>query len=282
MKVKIEKVLQGVETSFSYMAPKKTNFHFSWHCHKEYELTIILEGTGQRFIGDSIDPFTDGDLVLIGPDLPHTWLSSDQDRSSSAIAIQFDREFLGGGLWRAPELNAVRRMLDRSARGLRFSRLVVEMVAPVLQAMGDSSPSQRVVNLLQALSICAEDGGEEVTGAYYAPAHLDSAVSARITEICEWIMEHFDQPIYQPALAERVGISSTALSRLFKKHTGRTFSAYVQELRIGKACELLAHTDRAITDICYEVGYNNLSNFNRQFLKNKNISPRSYRNEHRH
>ena len=277
-----EKLQRDVETSFRFGRRNGTGFTFQWHQHPECELTLIETGTGQRFVGDNIDEYEPGDMVLLGPDLPHTWASHDNSaKRHKAIVIQFSADWLQAMLSQTPEANAILSLIEKSKRGLRFTGRTQRYAAEALLKMTKQKGMPRVLSLISLLEKLARSRG---TKSLASPAYDPSGHTAdsRTDRVCRFINDHVTEPITQSQAADLIGMSGPAFSRFFRQRVGMTYSRYVHELRIGHACRLLIESDRSITDICFASGFNNLSNFNRVFLSIKGVSPRAYRRQHSH
>lgn len=258
-------------------------FGFRWHFHPEYELTYIAQSSGQRFAGDSIERYRDGDLVLLGPNLPHTWMSDDATNGTSrtnkhrAIYAQFPGDFAGADFFDKPELAGIARLLERAAQGLRFRGKTQQRAARLMPELLAASGLSRLLKLLEILDLLARSkSARALSSKTFAPS-LKRHDERRIDAVCRYINEHFAQPIGQPDAARRTHLSVSAFSRFFKKSLGRTFSEYVNELRVGQACRLLIESDKSVAEIAFGSGFENLSNFNRRFRALKKISPREYR-----
>ncbi|GAB4111450.1 MAG: AraC family transcriptional regulator [Phycisphaeraceae bacterium] len=275
-----EKLRRHAERSFLVARRRSRSFGFQWHQHPECELTLIESGRGQRFVGDSIEMYRPGDLVLLGPNLPHTWASyPGTAKMHSAVVIQFDADWLLDMLASTPESRVVCHLIERSGRGLGFSGPSAGHVRSTMTAMIKQSGFKRVLTLLEMLDMLSRSRAVRTLAspAFKLPT---SETDARVDRVCRFIHDHVTEPITQSDAAGMIGMSGPAFSRFFKRHIGMTFSRYVHELRIGHACRLLLETDKPVTDICFASGFNNLSNFNRVFLALKGLSPRAYRREH--
>jgi AraC-like DNA-binding protein len=253
-------------------------FPFKWHVHPEYELTLIVEGRGKRYVGDSVADFQSGEVVLLGSNLPHTWHSKPASRRRSrSVVIQFREDCFGERFFGLPELTGVRRLLARAAVGLRFTGDVRKAAADAMQRMVDMEPSRRMTALLAVLddlsrsSRCVRLSSRAQT---LPPREHDQT---RIDRVLRHVNQRYTQPINQAQIAAMLHLSASAFSRFFRRVTGRTFVDFVQHLRVQHAARLLIDTDRSITQICYDSGFGNLSNFNRRFRERMNCSPRQHR-----
>ena len=274
--------LVPTDSSFLAYLREKDQFPFEWHYHPEYEIVAILEGEGERFVGDHLDLYRAGDIVMTGPDLPHTWRSKETSRKNRAIVIQFGREFLGAPFFAAPEFAQVRRLLEASHHGLVFRGAVRARALQVIEAMLDLHEFPRLLKLLELLDLLSKAGPhkERLSSQLFDTLPTD-AERSRFEEAFSEIVRHYREPIWQSEVARRLHLTPATFSRLFKRHCGRSFTQCLIEYRVAIACRLLQETELQITEICERCGFLNLSNFNRQFLKLKGLSPRAYRNQWR-
>lgn len=277
-----EKLSRHAERSFNLArrVARGQGFGFEWHQHPECELTLIETGTGQRFVGDHIDAYRPGDLVLIGSDLPHTWASHPESaKSHRAVVIQFDPDWLTRMLEDTPEARSIHTLTLRCRRGLRFTGPAQAHAAALMPKMLKQQGMQRVLSFIGLLDKLAHSRGATPLASPAFDA-AGSVADARIDRVCRYIHDHATEPITQADAARLVHMSGPAFSRFFKRRVGMTYSRYVHELRIGHACRLLLETDTPVTDACFASGFNNLSNFNRVFRSIKGESPRAYRLKH--
>ncbi|MDR3475343.1 MAG: AraC family transcriptional regulator [Devosia sp.] len=253
---------------------------FQWHHHPEFELTLTLNSHGQRFIGDHIGEYDDGDLVLIGPYLPHTWASRgrlDTRHPHIALVMWFRPEWAAGLVGPYAELAGIGRLLERAQGGLRFSEGGAAAVRPLIEALFAATPAERLIGLVGVLGRLAEDRSAMPLASAAPPVPTASTDRPRIDRVLDHIHTHYDQALTVAALADVAALSASGLQRLFRRHTGTTLSAYVMRLRIGQACALLSGSTRPVAHIAADVGYPSLANFNRQFRALKGMTPRDYR-----
>jgi AraC-like DNA-binding protein len=271
MRARPERISTSPAASFAVKRRRDPRFDFAWHFHPEVELTWIVRSRGRRFVGDSIEEYRDGDLVLLGPNLPHTWHS--EPGRHEAVVIQFAPDFLGD----LPELLGVRKLIDRASRGLAFGGRSLRAVAKLFEETADVDGLPRLRALLGILErlAAARDVRPLSSRPFTEPRKTDME---RIDRVCRHLAERFAEDV---SLAEAAGVahlSVPAFCRFFKSRTGKTLVGYLTELRIGRACRLLMETERSVSDVAYASGFNNLSNFNRRFLALKGVPPREYRN----
>jgi AraC-like DNA-binding protein len=278
----LEKVSVAEGTSWTLLNRRlETEIPFQWHHHPEYELTLTLNSRGQRFVGDHIGGYDDGDLVLLGPNLPHTWCSAekiDPERPHIALVMWFTPEWAEPLTGLLTELHSVREMLRGAGRGIAFSPAAVGEVRPTIERMPELSPDQRLLALMQVLtSLTRDPAPRQLASPAAGRAPAAPADRPRIDRILAHIHAHYQDEISIPELADVAFLSVSALHRLFRRHTNSTVMQYVARLRVGEACSLLIGTERPIAHIAEAVGYDSLANFNRQFRAIKADTPRSFR-----
>lgn len=251
---------------------------FQWHHHPEFELTLTLNSRGQRFIGDHIGDYEDGDLVLIGPNLPHSWASRERVADGPHIAqvMWFHPDWAAALGTTLVELKPVTALLARARTGLSFSRDIAEVARPRVLSLFARPAEERVLPLLDLLQLLAtdHDAAPLASAAVTLPSGNDRT---RIDRVLEHIHRAYADELSIPVLADIAAFSPSGLHRLFVKHTQQTITSYVTRLRIGEACALLSGSARPIAHIAGDVGYDSLANFNRQFKALKQMTPRQYR-----
>ncbi len=249
-------------------------FEFNWHYHPEYELTLINAGQGKRLVGDSFADFAPGDLVLVGQNLPHTWESAPSTRPSEAIVVQFPPELTQP--WQAlPEMVPVTQLLARSASGLWFKSYPASVAYAIRSLPGLIGPA-RIAGLMQVLDTLTTLPAQLLASPYFTPGqrHQDEH---RVNNVCRYIVEHAAQPITLTEVAAQAHLSPSAFCKFFKRTTGKTFSDYVNDVRVGRACLLLTETEQPVAEIAHQCGFESLTYFNRVFLKKKGLQPRGFR-----
>lgn len=251
------------------------------HAHAEYELTFTENGKGaKRIVGDSHVVIGDRDLVLItGKDLEHVW---EQHECSSPtvreITIHFSPDLLVKSFLHKTQFRTIQVMLERARCGLAFSEDAIQRVYPMLDHL--PAETRGFYAVIQFMTILYELSLDKEAMALSSSsyAHIRHGVdSARINKIQDYVEEHYMKEIRLPFLADMIGMTTVSFSRYFKQVTGQTFSDYLIALRLGYASRMLVDTSGSIAEICYDCGFNNLSNFNRIFRKYKHCSPKEYR-----
>jgi AraC-like DNA-binding protein len=252
-----------------------------WHFHPEYELHLVISTTGRYFVGDFIGEFEPGNLVLTGPNLPHNWVSDIPAGTSIPLRgriIQFSECFIGDAIKLMPELAGLGALLESSRRGVLFSSETSTELSPLMQEMMNAQGVRRIELFMMIAGVLSRaQGARMLAGASYLP-DPPGYMSVGINKALAFIRENLTQPFDESDLAGIAGQSTAAFSRGFRRHTGMSLVQYVKRLRINLACQILMSDEQAsITDICFQVGFNNLSNFNRQFLAEKGMPPSRFR-----
>ena len=222
--------------------------------------------------------------MLVGPNLPHNWISdipADQSIDRRGIVIRFGAELVGHFSRACPEFSRVQTLLIDASSGLLFSPSTAALAKPLMESLLEASGLKRVIVLLSLFELLVDSDHRERLASPSFKADPKAYMAFAINNVLAYIAAHLGNELSEPMLARLVGQSPSALSRAFRKHTGQSFVRYVNRLRISRACELLANTDRSVLDVCMDVGYNNISNFNRQFLSHKHMPPTKFRNFHR-
>lgn len=279
-------VTQGFEPKGSYGFIRYLEHGFPnslvrWHYHEEYELHLILETSGKVFVGDYIGQFSPGHLVLTGPRVPHNWVSIDTPAQGVALrdmVIQFAHaplEMLGSAI---PELRGLFPLLNRSLHGIEFFGLS-ERARQHFMRIRDSSGLPRFVEFLGFLSELAQSSDYQLLSTVQLQSFDDDATLARISSAIGYIVQHYNSQFSMAELSHQLGMSESKFSRFFRSATGNSFTEFVNRLRINKACQLLTETNLYITNVCYDVGFNNVANFNRRFLELKGMTPKEFRHQ---
>ncbi len=251
---------------------------FEWHHHPEFELTLTLNSRGQRFIGNHVAEYDHGDLVLIGPDLPHTWASReklDETKPHVALVFWFRREWIDGLTGGSVELAPIRRLISDAGTALAFDPALGRRRSADFEALFLHPPAQRLIGLLTILAKLAEERTRQPLSSVIPQQHVGDR--SRIDRVLVHIHKHYHAPLRMEELAEIAFLSISGLHRLFQRHTQMSVSEYVIALRIGESCSRLSGTNQPIQHIAAEVGYASLANFNRQFRRLRGMSPREYR-----
>lgn len=283
MKSVEQRLPQEFDKSFIVFHEKGQFFPCPWHYHPEYELVLVVKSTGRRMVGDHIGYFDEGDLVFMGPSLPHVWVNDPEyvegraDQQAHGIVVQFVSSFLGNAFMAIPEMESFQKFLMSSGRGaVIFGKTRME-IASLMQSMITMNGLQRLSALLTIFDLLARSQEYDLLA---SPGFVHTVPQKSLDHfgrINEYIMKNFQDDIPLPRIANEANMAVTTFCNFFKEHYRVTFVEYLNSIRVGHACRLLAEENRNIVEVAYECGFNNLANFNRQFKKIKTMTPSEYR-----
>ncbi len=252
-----------------------------WHFHKEYELHLIIASNGKVFVGDYIGNFYPETLFLTGPNLPHNWISQvaeDQAVPLRDMLVNFTDELLEGASSVFAELKSLTPMLERAQYGIEFRcKKTIRQAVDLMQAIADSAGITRLGHFLILLQLLADCDDYQLLSGVTAGHLPDEQTIDRTNRAVDYIFSHYARELTLEEVAAHMGMKPTYFSRVFKQATGRCFIEFVNRLRISRSCELLTDGEKAVTDVCFESGFNNISNFNRRFMQLKGMTPSHYR-----
>ncbi len=252
-----------------------------WHCHDEYELHLIVGTSGKAFIGDWIGPFQPGHLAMCGPRLPHNWISLDAPDGGVAdrdLVIQFPHEPIAHAAAHIPELGEVMQLLERARHGIEFFG-VSERAQAHWQAIKAVRGARRFGLFCEYLADLAQCTDYRLLSSVQLQGGKSEAQTDQINDIVDRITANLSESTSMADIAAELGMSESRFSRFFRRSTGNSYTDFVNRVRINSACHLLMQTDHYVTDICYQVGFNNLANFNRRFLEIKGMTPTEFRRQ---
>jgi AraC-like DNA-binding protein len=253
-----------------------------WNHHPEFEIHLIRQGSGRLLAGDYIGPFSAGHVALIGPGLPHDWMSdvaAGEQLPGRDVVLQFDGAALLEMRGVLPELSELHKLFELAHRGIEYIGATAVEATALLERIGHANGLQRLTLFLQLLNTFARAPEHELhvlASACYRPS-LDAQSSQRINQAFDYLVKELTGDVRLSVIAAQVGMSDAGFSRFFKRMTGHGFIDLMRKLRIQRACRLLAQTQRSVAEICFEVGYENISNFNRHFRHEMQQTPSDYR-----
>lgn len=285
MKLILQRLMQDSDESFIVYHEKEPFFSCPWHYHPEYELVLILKSTGKRIIGDHVGDFMEGDLVFIGSGLPHvydntttdTYIEADTGLEAEALVVQFLPDLLGRKFLHLPEFKRLKKMLEKAQQGVCITGETRDKVAAQMVEMHQTKGMSRLIGLLSIFAILSKSTEYELLASPGFMHNFENSATERYRHITEYIMKNFSEEIPLATIADVANMTTTYFCTFFKNYYGQTFVEYLNNIRIGYACKLLGSTEKNIADIAMESGFNNISNFNRQFRKVKDITPAEYR-----
>lgn len=258
------------------------HFYDILHYHPEWQITLIKKSRGTRFIGDSIERFKDGDIFIIGPNLPHVfrndkaYYEEGANLGASFISMYLNDTSFGNEFFLLPEMRNIRLLMKRASRGIRLLGKTRSSAEELIRRVVETEGFDRFLTLLSLLNCMATSNEYNYISnmSFYRPQkEIDSK---KINDVFDFVMSNFSDIITLEEVAALANMTPTSFSRYFKQRTQKTFSTFLSEVRIGHACKLLLEGDYNITEISYECGYNNISNFNRQFKAMTKFTPSEY------
>lgn len=255
-----------------------------WHHHEECELHLIVETSGKVFVGDYIGTFEPGQLILTGPHVPHNWISRMPDDSVCDLrdmVVHFQQSVVQQASELITELRDLEPLFERAKSGIAFNDIPLEEAQRDMANLRESRGIERVGLFLSFLNRLNQSRDYQLLSTVQMQSSADEHTLERINLVVDYVMLHFERAITVQEVAQRINMSETHFSRFFRKATGLRFIAFLNRIRIQRACELLSTSDDQITAISYAVGYNTLANFNRQFQELKGVTPREYRSASR-
>ncbi len=276
MKVEYEKISPDTGSSFRLIHWKSENDRYFWHYHPEYEIVFVRKGSGKLHIGEHLKNYEEGELVFIGPDLPHTGFGYGVIGEHEEIVVQLRKDFLGEEFMQKPELLHIRELFERAKQGLSFQGKARKIVSAKLQKMLSLSHFEKLVELLNILHTLATTTEFSVLNTADKRFDFNHKDEDRINRVYEYVEQNYQKSIDIQAVADLANLTVPSFCRYFKKITHITYTDFVNEYRINQACRLLFE-NKPIADICFEVGFNNISHFNKTFKQLKGVSPREYK-----
>ncbi len=256
-----------------------------WHYHPELELVALLKSTGTRFIGDSIEKFEKGEVVLIGENLPHMWQNDDayfddsSDLTAQAIAVHFKRDFFGTEFLNAPEMKHIAKLLVTASHGIKFLGVSTKIIDEI-KLLLTLDAFEKTMKFIGILNVLTKHKNYKLLSSKGFINSFNKTKNKSLDKTYEYVFNNFNKPISLNEVADVACMNPSAFSRFFKRVNRKTFTRYLNEIRIGYACKLLIEQKSNISTICYEAGFNNISNFNRQFKSIKGMSPTDYIHRH--
>lgn len=264
---------------FTIFSRVKTEFDFPLHFHEEYELNLILNADGaKRIVGDHISVIDDIELVIVGPNLPHVWLTHECKTEITEITIQWHKDLFDEKFLRRNQMSFIRQMFDKSQRGIAFSRESVIAAVPRLLSLKNTNGFNSVLELLSILNdLSMSKSMSLLSDIGFINSNSVKYNSRRLEKAFDFMHTNYDKDISLKDLAKLTNMTDESFSRFIKKRTGNTFINSLNEIRLGHASRMLIDTTHTITEISYSCGFNNISNFNRLFKKKKHCTPKEFR-----
>ncbi len=279
MKPLLEKINPGFGNSFTMrsfiQSPEKEGPH--WHFHPEFEIVYISNGKGKRHIANHISYYTEGDLIFLGPNLPHFGFTEEMAEGEIEIVVQMEEGFLGNTFFSLPEMTLIYQLFERAKKGVIFKGDTRKKVGDILISLLEEDSFNKLIGLLKVLQMMASSEEYELLQVQGFSLEVNAQHLSRIESIYRYVDQNIGNEIHLETAAEKVNLSIPAFCRYFKKLTGKTFSHFVNEVRIAQAASMLKEEHLSISDVCFSCGFNNLSYFNKQFKEISGLNPKAYR-----
>ncbi len=260
-------------------------FDYPIHNHPEIEINLVMNMSGKRVVGDSTENYVDNDLVLLGPYLNHKWYGDDtllKDKQPyRVITIQFDANQFSTSLMMKDSFFAIRNLLKESVRGIQYSGKTFETAKNIMIEMTENKGFDNTISFLKLLDVLSKGTERRFLSFLEFETSSPKTTNNRIQIAYAFIMQHFADPNFKiNDVAKQVQMTENAFSRFFQKQSFRSFSDFLIDLRLGKACKLILESDKTISEICYMSGFNNIANFNRLFKKYRRFTPNEFRKKY--
>jgi AraC-like DNA-binding protein len=262
---------------FIVLDHNSAKFDYPIHYHADFEINLVMDTYGKRIVGDSIEDFSNLDLVMIGPNIPHAWRGEIVE-NNHVVTIQFSDQLLNFPILEKRIFNNIKNLLHESQRGIVFSEKTMLIIKEKILILTKKQGFQTVMDFFSILNeLSVSDRRILVSNQFDGQAIVRTSKSRRIAKVCDFIEKNYNNQISLKEIANIVNMSESAFSHFFKKKTNISFKDYLTNIRISQACQLLTKTTHSIAEICFACGFNNLSNFIRIFKKKKGTTPSDYR-----
>lgn len=283
MKLKYKIIDHNPSNSFLVRREELPCLEEHWHFHEEFEIIYFIKSDGIRYIGNTIGSFEEGEIYLIGKNLPHLFLNR-KDFNSDTLApdrvdliiIQFKQSFIGQDFFKIPEARMINKLLQKSEVGLRYPSRVSSMLHDFFLSITEKSGLPSLIDLLHILHCLSEYETAEQICTTAVNNNYSSFDKDRMTKIIDHLTQNFDRKIELSEISEIANMAPNAFCRFFRERTKKSFSKYLTEIRIGQACRLLIEGNLQISEIAYMTGFNSPSNFNRKFKEVMGDTPSEY------
>lgn len=278
MKLQFEKIAPDEGSSFKLIHWKSENDRFFWHQHPEYEIIYVKKGTGKLHVGNHMGQYTEGEVMFLGPNLPHTGLGYGVIGEHEEVIVQLQQDFLGREFLNVPELAKVKRLFEKATFGISFYGKTKKVVSSMMELLAEKTGIERLIALLEIFRILSESSEYQVLNDPLSKFDFRHKDEDRINRIYTFVEGNYTENIKIETVAEIANLSVPSFCRYFKKMTHLTFTDFLNEFRVNNACKLL-HTGVPVSDVCFNSGFNSISHFSKTFKQIKGQSPRDYRKE---
>jgi len=279
----LEKVKANINHSFQVNHLKTDLFPSPLHFHPEIEILLVLQGTGTRFIGDSVGRFSPGELIMIGGNVPHVWYSDKPESQngrlldSEAVYILFESDIFGDQFWSLPESRMVLKTIEYSQRGIKLKGEAKAEISVLMNEISQASGFRRISLLFEILTKIATADGKELLSSQVVQNKINQGDSNRLNKVYQYVLDNSSRKITLDDVASIANFAKPAFCRYFKQRVNKTFIQFLNEIRVGHACRLLIKDDLPVADACFMTGFNNISYFIKQFKRQTGLTPLKYR-----
>lgn len=284
----LKKVDSGKDEIFGVLRVNDSYFYPLWHYHPQYEIILIKEGIGNRYVGDNISPFYEGEILLLGPNIPHIFRNDPEyfvkgsRKMVKAIVLYWNYRVIKSDLFNLNEFTPIRELLQQSKRGLLIKGASKKTVARLLNRVVNKEGIDRILEFISMLHFVATKAEYEPLSSLGFSATINGEEVTKLNKIFDYLLNNFSRTITLKEIADISNMSPTTFCRYFKKITNKTFITFLNEIRVGHASKLLIENkNKNISQICFESGFNNLTNFYIQFHKFKKLSPMEFKNKYK-
>ncbi|MBC3759210.1 AraC family transcriptional regulator [Hyunsoonleella sp. SJ7] len=282
MKLVLKNTESFTNSRLNVFTKEKPCLDSAWHYHPEFELLYISRSTGIRFVGDSVSPFEPGDLVLVGSNLPHLWrndvsyYSEGSEKTVKTVVIKFYKNFIGENTFDTPEFTAINRMLSDSKYGISFGKNVSDSMKGELIGLPGLSNTEQYIKLLDILHRLSIVSDKQLLSSSDMRQYTPKGAH-RIDRVLRYISDNYGKTIALEDVSDIACMTPNSFCRFFKKKTNKSFTEFLNEVRIRNASRILVQETFAVNDVCFLVGYNSITNFNKQFKRIMGSTPKQYR-----
>ena len=282
MKLMHEQIDFPLQAAIKIKWQNKPHFTYPWHFHSEYEIIYVIHGSGNSFVANNIEHFQSGDLAMLGSNLPHFWRSDEKYHDDNSteninyIVIQFSDELLDASLFKFAEFQVISELLKRSARGIRFSGPFREKAGEKIVKIARSKGFRQLILLLELLHALGKTDQYHLLASEFYKEQEHDFSNDRMARVLHYISTSYQQKIELEKVASIAHLHPSAFCRFFKEKSGKSLSQFVNDMRINYACRLIIEGKHSVSQVCFESGFNNLSNFNRTFKRQTGLTPTAY------
>jgi AraC-like DNA-binding protein len=264
------------EDFFVVLYHPNAQFDFPTHYHPEFEINYVEGAKGKRIVGESVNNYEGMDLVITGPNIYHSW-QSETGGAELVVTIQFHHDLLPINFQNKNLFTSIKEMLEHSNRGIEFSQETIKLLAPRIKSLVNQNGFDSFLDFLSILHDMSISKTQKILCSQSFSPNDDMFKSRRIKLACDYINKHYEEKIAISTLANLIGMTDSSFCHFFKRRTGKSFVDYLNDVRIGHASVQLIDTTKTISEVCYNCGFNNISNFNRFFKSKKGLTPSEFR-----